>query len=203
VGHLFHRVPDPSQNNGHAGFIGSVCTDNRKGSAFSAADLPQGDAFDLDFVSHELGHQFGANHTWSFESERSGVQAEPASGSTIMGYAGIVNGNNVVPHGDGYFHYYSILQITDYLATTTCAQIVPHTNGPPQPTPVGDHTIPMGTAFVLEGNVTDPDPGDVLTYTWEQIDDGVVTRGSFGPENASGANFRSRPPTTDPRRYFP
>lgn len=203
VGHLFHRVANPSQNNGHAGFIGSVCTDNRKGSAFSAASIPQGDGFDLDFVSHELGHQFGANHTWSFESEGSGVQAEPASGSTIMGYAGIVSDNNVTPHGDSYFHYYSILQIRDYLATTSCAQIVTIPNAPPQPTPMGDYTIPMGTAFVLEGEVTDPDPGDVLTYTWEQIDDGVVTRASFGPENASGANFRSRPPSTDPKRYFP
>src|SRR5690606_8437258 len=167
VGHLFHRVPNPSQNNGHAGYIGSVCTDNRKGSAFSAAALPQGDDFDLDFVSHELGHQFGANHTWSFESESSGVQAEPASGSTIMGYAGIVIGNNVALHGDSYFHYYSILQITDYLATTSCAQIVPLTNQAPVPAPMGDYTIPMGTAFVLQGSVTDPDPGDVLTYAWE------------------------------------
>ena len=87
VGHLFHKVPDALQNNGNAGFIGSVCVDNRKGSAFSAAFVPEGDVFDIDFVAHELGHQFGAFHTWSFESEGTGVQAEPASGSTIMGYA--------------------------------------------------------------------------------------------------------------------
>ena len=119
VGHLFHKV-GPGQDNGNAGFIGAVCVDNSKGSAFSAANNPQGDVFDLDFVSHELGHQFGANHTWSFESEGTGVQAEPASGTTIMGYAGIVPGNNVASNGSDYFHFYSIQQIGTYLQSVSC-----------------------------------------------------------------------------------
>lgn len=203
VGHLFHKVQSASQNNGNAGFIGSVCIDNRKGSAFSSASIPQGDVFDIDFVAHELGHQFGAFHTWSFESEGTGVQAEPASGSTIMGYAGIVSGNNVAANGDDYFHYNSILQISAYLETVSCAVTTPLTNSPPVLTPVDDFIIPRGTAFVLEGNATDPDVGDVLTYTWEQIDDGVVTTANFGPTNPSGAIFRSLPPSTDPARYFP
>lgn len=202
VGHLFHKV-DEGQDNGNAGFIGAVCTDNSKGSAFSAAFNPQGDVFDLDFVSHELGHQFGANHTWSFESEGTGVQAEPASGTTIMGYAGIVPGNNVAPNGGDYFHFYSIQQISTYLQSVSCAEETGLTNNPPVLTPVGDYVIPKGTAFVLEGIATDSDVGDVLTYTWEQINSGVVTTATFGPENPSGANFRSLPPTTDPARYFP
>ncbi|MCL6274616.1 M12 family metallo-peptidase [Muricauda sp. 2012CJ35-5] len=202
VGHLFHKV-DEGQDNGNAGFIGSVCVDNSKGSAFSAAFIPEGDVFDLDFVSHELGHQFGANHTWSFESEGTGVQAEPASGTTIMGYAGIVPGNNVTPTGSDYFHFYSIQQVSTYLQTVSCAEETGLTNNPPVLTPVGDFVIPKGTAFVLEGIATDPDAGDVLTYTWEQIDDGVVTTATFGPENPSGANFRSLPPSTSPMRYFP
>lgn len=203
VGHLFHRVDDPEQNNGNAGFIGAVCADNQKGSGFSASFEPEGDVFDLDYVAHELGHQFGANHTWSYESEGTGVQAEPASGTTIMGYAGIVLGNNVATNGDDYFHFNSILQISTYLQSVACAQTTVQTNSPPALTPVGDYTIPKGTAFVLEGVATDPDVGDVLTYTWEQINDGVVTTGTFGPTNPSGANFRSLPPTTDPARYFP
>lgn len=203
VGHLFHKVQLASQNNGNAGFIGSVCIDNRKGSAFSSSSIPQGDVFDLDFVSHELGHQFGANHTWSFESEGTGVQAEPASGSTIMGYAGIVEGNNVAPNGDDYFHYNSILQISTYLETVSCAVETPLTNAPPVLAPMDDFIIPRGTAFMLEGSATDPDMGDVLTYTWEQLDDGVVTTANFGATNPSGAIFRSLPPSTDPTRYFP
>lgn len=203
VGHLFHRVDDPEQNNGNAGFIGAVCADNQKGSGFSASFEPEGDVFDLDYVAHELGHQFGANHTWSYESEGTGVQAEPASGTTIMGYAGIVLGNNVAPNGDDYFHFNSILQIATYLQSVACAQTTVQANSPPVLTPVGDYTIPKGTAFVLEGVANDPDVGDVLTYTWEQINDGVVTTSTFGPTNPSGANFRSLPPTTDPARYFP
>lgn len=143
VGHLFHQV-GVGLDNGNAGFIASVCVDNRKGSAFSAANVPEGDVFDLDYVAHELGHQFGANHTWSFESEGTGVQAEPASGSTIMGYAGIVEGNNVALQGDDYFHYNSILQISTYLETTSCAQTEAISNAPPVLVPVDDYTIPRG-----------------------------------------------------------
>ncbi|TAI47219.1 reprolysin-like metallopeptidase [Flagellimonas allohymeniacidonis] len=202
VGHLFNRVGQ-GQDNGNAGFIGAVCEDNRKGSAFASAFTPQGDVFDLDFVAHELGHQFGANHTWSFESEGTGVQAEPASGTTIMGYAGIVPGNNVQPNGDDYFHYNSIFQIRNYLATVSCGENTALTNNPPTVTPIGDFIIPQGTAFVLEGVASDSDVGDVLTYTWEQIDDGVVTTSTFGPESPVGANFRSLPPSISPQRYFP
>ena len=198
VGHLFHRDND----NGNAGFIGSVCVDNRKGSAFASALIPEGDLFDLDYVAHELGHQFGANHTWSFESEGTGVQVEPASGTTIMGYAGIVNGNNVAPNGDDYFHHLSIVQIQEYVQTTGCSLDIGLSNSPPEITPQQDYSIPMGTAFVLSGTATDPD-GDILTYAWEQIDNGVVVTATFGPDNISGANFRSLPPSTNPERYFP
>ncbi|MEM8927639.1 MAG: reprolysin-like metallopeptidase [Bacteroidota bacterium] len=198
VGHLFHRDND----NGNAGFIGSVCVDNRKGSAFASALIPEGDLFDLDYVAHELGHQFGANHTWSFESEGTGVQVEPASGTTIMGYAGIVAGNNVAPNGDDYFHHLSIVQIQEYLQTTGCSVDTNLSNTPPQIIPQQDYSIPVGTAFVLSGPATDPD-GDLLTYTWEQIDNGVVVATTFGPDNTSGANFRSLPPSINPERYFP
>jgi subtilisin-like proprotein convertase family protein len=199
VGHLFQR----DANNGNAGFIGAVCVDNRKGSGYSSAINPEGDFFDLDFVAHEMGHQFGANHTWSFESEGTGVQAEPGSGSTIMGYAGIADVNNVASNGDDYYHYNSIFQITEYVKTTTCAQIISLTNATPVIVPMADHVIPKSTAFVLTGSASDADATDVLTYTWEQIDNGVVTNVTFGPTNPSGANFRSLKPSTDPKRYFP
>ena len=75
------------------------------------------------------------------------------------------------------------------LLRTSCAQETPLTNSPPVLTPVGDYTIPKGTAFVLEGIATDPDVNDVLSYTWEQIDDGVVTTVTFGPTNPSRNNF--------------
>ncbi len=199
IGHLFHR----DQANGNAGFIGSVCVDNRKGSAYAANENPVGDAFDLDYIAHEMGHQFGANHTWSFESEGTQVQAEPGSGTTIMGYAGITGANNVALNGDDYFHYYSIFQISEYLETVSCAEIISLVNTPPVIVPLGDFIIPKSTAFALTGNATDADVDDVLTFAWEQIDDGVVTQATFGPTNPSGANFRSQLPSIDSTRYFP
>lgn len=199
VGHLLTRA----SNTGDAGFIGAICDDNKKGSAFSSGVNPSGDLFDIDFVAHEMGHQFGANHTWSFESEGTQVQAEPGSGTTIMGYAGIAGVNNVASSGQDYFHYYSIKQITEFLATTSCATEIALVNNPPIITAASDYTIPKGTAFVLTGTATDSDVADVLTYTWEQIDDGTVTNTTFGPNNPSGANFRSQLPSTDPSRYFP
>ena len=199
VGHLFHRDND----NGNAGGIGTVCQNGIKGAAFSSALTPEGDRYDLDYVAHELGHQFGANHTWSFQTEGTGVQAEPGSGTTIMGYAGITGANDVASFGDDYYHYNSILQMTTYLGTTTCGTETAISNQPPVITEQPDYQIPVGTPFVLEGVASDPDSGDQLTYCWEQIDNGVVTNSIFGPNNTNGASFRSLPPTVEPYRFFP
>ncbi len=199
IGHLFQN----DQNDGNAGYVGAVCIDNKKGSAYSSSQNPSGDIFDIDFVAHEMGHQFGANHTWSFESEGTQVQVEPGSGTTIMGYAGITGVNNVASQGDDYFHYVSIEQIADYLTSVSCGEVVNLTNTPPIVSDIGDYIIPKSTAFYLEGMASDSDVGDILTYTWEEVDDGVVTQATFGPTNPAGANFRSLKPTTDPRRYFP
>lgn len=204
LGILFHRIATGAD--GNSGFIGSVCVDNRKGSAFAAIPNPIGDMFDLDFIAHEMGHQFGANHTFSYDPEPSvaaNVQVEPGSGTTIMGYAGIAGESNVAPNGDDYFHYVSLVQMSDYLATVNCGEIIALTNTAPVVIPLGGFTIPIGTAFVLTADATDADAGDVLTYTWEQIDDGLITQANFGPDNGSGALFRSQKPSVDPERYFP
>src|SRR5690606_25245215 len=113
IGHMFGA----SGGGGSAGCIGCVCVDNQKGSGkTSPADgIPQGDNFDIDYVAHEIGHQMGANHTFAFSTEGTGVNAEPGSGSTVMGYAGITGPDDVQQHSDPYFHYYSIKQILDNL----------------------------------------------------------------------------------------
>ena len=200
VGHMFGA----SGGGGNAGCIGCVCVDGQKGSGItSPADaIPETDTFDIDFVAHELGHQFGGNHTWSFRSEGTGVNVEPGSGSTIMGYAGITN-DDVQPHSDPYFHYASIDQIMTNVATKTCQTETDITNSPPVVNAGPDYTIPQGTAYVLRGSATDANGADVLTYCWEQNDDGIVTSGSFGPTAVSGAMVRSYNPTTSPNRYIP
>ncbi len=199
IGHVLHKGGD----GGNAGFIGAICVDNRKGSAYSSSQNPGGDIFDLDFVAHEMGHQLGANHSWSYEWEGTTVQVEPGSGSTIMGYAGITDNDNVAPNGDDYFHYVSIEQIIENLKAKNCGEVVPISNNPPVVNALDDYVIPKSTAFVLSGSATDPDADDILTYTWEQIDNGIVKKATFGPTNPNGANFRSRPPIAEPTRYFP
>ncbi|MDT7832401.1 zinc-dependent metalloprotease family protein [Flavobacteriaceae bacterium S356] len=203
IGHMFGA----SGGGGSAGCIGCVCVDGSKGSGkTSPADgVPEGDTFDIDYVAHEIGHQMGANHTFSHQSEGSGVNVEPGSGSTIMGYAGITS-SNVQQNSDAYFHYVSIKQILDNLVTRTCWQNnspLTLTNNPPVADAGANYTIPQGTAYVLRGSATDADSGDTLTYCWEENDDGVVTIPSFGPTTTTGAQTRSLSPTTKKDRYIP
>ncbi len=203
IGHMFGA----SGGGGSAGCIGCVCVDGSKGSAkTSPADgVPQGDTFDIDYVAHEIGHQMGANHTFSHNTEGTGVNVEPGSGSTIMGYAGITS-SNVQNNSDAYFHYVSIKQILDNLVNRTCWQAnspLTLTNNPPVANAGADYTIPQGTAYVLRGSATDADGGDVLSYCWEQNNSGQVTRTQFGPTRTVGAQTRSLLPTASPNRYVP
>jgi len=199
LGHLFHR----DNNNGNAGYVGAVCKDNKKGSAYSSGQFPEGDTYDIDFVAHEMGHQFGANHTWSYESEGTQVQVEPGSGSTIMSYAGIVSGENVAGNASDYFHALSILQINQYLLQSACGTSVITENETPVITPLRSYNLPIATPFLLRGFATDLDSLNSLSYSWEQGDNGVVSAAVFGPQNPVGAAFRSLPPKGVPERYFP
>ncbi len=201
IGHLFNQQDNALD--GNAGFVGAVCRSGRKGSAYSTLSAPEGEAFAIDLVAHEMGHQLGANHTFSHFSEGTQVQVEPGSGTTIMGYAGITNMNDVAEMSDDYFHYVSVVQISDYLETVSCGEVINLVNTPPSLTVISDYTIPKGTAFVLEGTALDTDAADVLTYTWEQTNAAIVTQATFGPTNPVGAMFRSLPPTTVSYRYFP
>lgn len=230
IGHLFGA----SGGDGNAGCIGCIGSDdtstvnysasaggcgyaytaprNYKGSAFTAPgnNGPRGDAFDIDFVAHEIGHQLGANHTFS-RREGYGVNVEPGSGSTIMAYAGVVNGGanyNVQYNSDAYFHTVSIDQVQRNLANKAVSVVTNITNNPPIVTPMNtkNYTIPKLTAFVLTAEATDPD-GDALTYAWEQVDNSSLStyssRTTIGTDNTNGASFRSLIPTSDPTRYFP
>lgn len=208
IGHLFGA----SGGGGNAGCIGCVCinptstTSLQKGSGYtSPADaIPEGDNFDIDYVAHEMGHQLGANHTFSHALEGAGVNVEPGSGTTIMGYAGITGANTDVQlHSDAYFHKVSIKQVEDNLKSKTCDVETTITNNAPTIAALPTYTIPKGTAFVLTASATDPE-NDPLTYTWEEVDNANVTinKNNIGT-TSSGASFRSVVPTTNPTRYFP
>lgn len=201
IGHLFANL----QNNGNAGCIGCVCVNGQKGSGWTSASIPEGDFFDVDYVAHEMGHQFGANHTWTFAgNEGTNVQVEPGSGTTIMSYAGITGATDVEQNVTPNFHAVSIEQVTNYVKTTSC-QINTNTgNAVPSVNAGANYTIPRGTAFVLEGSATDADtPSNALSYVWEQMDENNASSTLPSTNATSGVAFRSYEPTSDSFRYFP
>lgn len=201
VGHLFGATG----GGGNAGCIGCVCVNGQKGSGYTspANGIPQGDTFDIDYVAHEIGHQFGANHTFTHSTQVAVAQLEPGSGSTIMGYAGITGATDVQMNSDAYFHAISIQQVTTNIKAKACPVIIPTGNATPTANAGADKIFPISTAFKLTGSGTDADGTASLTYCWEQMDIGsATTTYPTGPKTA-GPNFRSFTPTASTMRRFP
>ncbi|HLA55801.1 MAG TPA: zinc-dependent metalloprotease family protein [Flavobacterium sp.] len=192
----------------------SVCISG-KARGITGSDAPVGDAYDIDFVAHEMGHQFGASHTFNgvtlpaggncTTSTRSNSFAvEPGSGTTIMAYAGICGIQDVQAHSDDHFHAVSIAQMVNHVTGSgACSVNVANGNTAPVVSAGADYTIPYGTAFILKGTGSDAN-GDSLTYCWEQTDNQTtgVTQPPV-PTNTGGPNFRSFTPSTSPNRYMP
>jgi hypothetical protein len=215
IGHLFGA----SGGGGNAGCIGCVCSaDNSKGRGMtSPADaIPEGDNFDVDYVAHEIGHQMGGNHTFSFGAENNAVNMEPGSGVTIMGYAGITGATDVAAHSIPIFHAGTIEQITNNIKAKGCAPAASDTgfclmeintgNAVPVPSTPATKTLPIGTAFKLIGTATDADAGDVLSYCWEQVNDATTVGAAASYPSGTktnGANFRSYMPKNIGIRHFP
>jgi hypothetical protein len=200
-GHLFSSITGFGMS-GNAGAIGGFCNDQTKGSAWSDSARPEGSDFTF-LVAHEMGHQIGANHTFSMRSEGTGKNVEPGSGTTVMSYAGITGGNDVAIASDNYFHHVSIEQSLNYLQSQSCHVDESNENSLPVIDDIRDVSIPILTPFILTGIAIDADQNDVLSYTWEQIDNGTVGFYDFGPLQQTGATFRSLRPSGTGVRYMP
>ncbi|MEP7141244.1 MAG: reprolysin-like metallopeptidase [Ferruginibacter sp.] len=171
---------------------------------------PQGLAFDFT-VAHEMGHLFGATHSYASNVgtctgfATAAAAFEPGSGSTMMGYAGYPTCNTYTNYGESYFHAGSLAQIQSYISGPgNCAASVVTGNNPPVVTvAAASYTIPVSTPFTLSATGTDAD-GNSLIYTWEQMDAGFLTPSPPAATNTAGPNFRSYAPTpTGNTRTFP
>ena len=203
IGHMFGA----SGGGGNAGCIGCICVAGQKGSGITspADNIPMGDNFDIDYVVHEVGHQLGGNHSFTFSNEGTQAQKEIGAGITIMGYAGITS-YDPAPHSIDIYHEANIAQIQTNLASKACPTTLTMTaNHPPVVAPVSNYTIPMQTPFALTGSATDQE-GDPITYCWEQND---VHGGQTAANSVAyaakpvGPNFLSFSPTVSPTRIFP
>lgn len=199
IGHTF------STKTSGLAFIGVVCVDGQKAKGITGVPNPIGDPYDVDYVSHEIGHQFGAYHTFnnSCSGQRSSnYSVEPGSGSTIMGYAGICD-PSIQPNSNSYFGSVSVLNITNYIKNNaSCASVSNTNNTPPTANAGADVSVPKSTPLVLRAIASDTENPNSLTYCWEQIDNEIATMPPVS-NNASGPLFRSLLPTTSPNRFLP
>lgn len=190
------------------GSVGSACVEGKKGGGYSILPDPSDDFFIIDFLAHELGHQLGANHTFSHcgTSKAGSLPFEPGSGSTIMAYGGLslCEGDNFVEHAGDYFHSASIEEIYHFTRMeegSECPTVINFPNTAPAiQFPEASVVIPQQTPFELSALATDAQ-GDTLTYCWEQMDSAVQL--PLGQIGEGSPLFRSFPPSPSPVRSFP
>ena len=215
IGHTFTSINSSTAGAAGVGYFFSVCATgsgqslgnpHKANGASAGQTLPAGAQF-LETVTHEFGHQFNGRHSFNTNDPQCNGPRdptrpfEPASGSTIMSYAGLC-GLNLQQSSDLYFNAGSYETMHNFSRTgTPCVGLSNTGNTAPVIDPGFTGTaIPKETPFELIAVATDAEDMN-LTYCWEQADIGPAGN----PDNPVGNApiFRSFPPSTSPIRIFP
>jgi hypothetical protein len=207
-GHVF------STGGGGVASLGSVCRSTTKARGVTGSTNPVGDGFDVDYVAHEMGHQFGANHTFNGTAGNCGANrssahaSEVGSGSTIQSYSGICSVENLQLHSDDYFTFESLNEMTAFITSgsgASCGAASSTGNSVPVVSAGSSYTIPVRTPFTLTASASDAN-GDALTYNWEQWSlNGTASSSVASASTDSGTNpiVRSYLPATSASRTVP
>lgn len=201
-----------STGGGGIASLGSVCSTANKARGVTGLGAPIGDVFDVDFVAHEIGHQYRGNHTFngsggncSGGNRNAATAYEPGSGITIQAYAGICGADNLQANSESYFHRVSLNEMLAFVTTgggSTCGTTNATGNTPPSVSTAAAFTIPQLTPFELTGSGSDLN-GDTLTYIWEQFDLGAANAAGSLVDNGTRPLFRNFIPQLTPNRIFP
>lgn len=210
LGHVFRH--------GYGGWaegFGSVCRSGGKAAAMSSWAPETSSRFSIGIVAHEIGHQFGATHSFNtgYSAEHPECAAarwedsawEPGWGATVMSYGGGGCGpdEDYVPAKQPWLHAGSREQVRRFVELGNgrrCGVVADSGNTVPRVDAGPDRVIPARTPFTLVGEGADAD-GDPLQYSWEQLDVG----GASPPLTDDGSRplFRFFPPDSEPRRTVP
>jgi len=219
IGHVLTRV------RGGVAYLRAACGNNKGGGVSGIPRGGENEPASALVPLHELGHQFGANHTFNGVLGRCSANIngttnwEPGGGSTLLAYPGAcpVGGplggdgsqdtDNLVQFADPTFHTGSLIEMRTFLALprANCHTDAPTANAA---APVITSTTPSGpipplTPFALTAQVTDD--GSTLAYAWDQLDIGPAQRltGPTAADNGLSALFRTYLPDASPTRTIP
>ena len=207
IGHVF------TTGGGGISSLGVVCSNGSKAQSCTGSPSPVGDGFDIDYVAHEMGHEYGSNHTFNNNGDGScsgnavsNCAYEPGSGATIMDYAGICSPDDLQMHSDPYFSASSLLQIQLKLvgSENACAVSTATSNKLVYlPTFSTTYSIPYKTPFELIGpTAVDSVADTAITYGWTQYNLGDFNK-RLNQTFFKGPIFRSYNPAYNPTRVFP
>ncbi|GBG27187.1 Hypothetical Protein FCC1311_034102 [Hondaea fermentalgiana] len=195
--------------------LGVLCDEFYSSCGTTGLPDPITDAYYVDYVLHEIGHQLGAQHTFvdcvGANSHRNpGTAVEPGSGSTVLGYAGICGASNLQTNSDAYFHAITLAEIHAQLTAkafpgSNCGSVVETEMAAPEVSVNLTCVVPAAMPFQISIKAPSQESqqdgiNSTYLYTIEELEPAAQVRSYTSP---STPRFRSWEPSGKRQRTFP